>query len=78
MIEFEDVGNYRGCLQIKNDGDRPLRIWAFIRPYCHPGNGTVQAYSAEEAMGLVHEQYGFASNTSVYCAETKERLKDKS
>ena len=58
--------------------ERKLRNWAFIRPYCSPTSGVIQAYEAKEAIDLVHEVYGFASNTSIYCAETGERLVDES
>ena len=56
----------------------PMKSWAFHRPYCNPASGIIQAKTADEAIDLIHNAYGFASNTSVYCSETKERKSDKS
>lgn len=55
-----------------------IKVWAFNRPYCSPASGTIQAKTGEEAMDLLHKAYGFASNSVVYCAETKETFTDKS
>ncbi len=49
-----------------------LKSWAFSRPYCSPEGGNVVAKTPQEAIKLVHYAYGFASDTSVYCAETGE------
>lgn len=57
--------------------DNSMKSWAFSRPYCSPTSGILQAKTADEAIDLIHKAYGFASNTSVYCSETKERKTDK-
>ena len=53
-----------------------MKSWAFNRPYCNPPSGNVLAKTANEAIKLVHYMHGFASDTSVFCAETGEEKTD--
>lgn len=58
---------------MKND---KLINWAFNRPHCTPSGGFVLAYSAEEAISLVHSAYGYASDTSVESPLLGEEWRD--
>jgi len=51
--------------------------WAFRRPCCAPEGGFVLAYTAAEAISLVHGAYGYASSTSVFSPLLNERWQDQ-
>lgn len=69
-------GSHSCAEHLQKKLDERMKSWGFKRPYCNPSSGNVLAYSADEAIKLVHFMHGFTSNTEVYCAETNERKKD--
>lgn len=53
-----------------------IRSWAYRRDGYSPDSGNVLAKTAKEALKLVHFMHGYASNTTVFCAETGEKWVD--
>ena len=56
----------------KTGKERKMKSFAFNRPYCSPEGGLVCAVDFADAIDLVHSAYGYASNTRVYDAQTKQ------
>ncbi len=53
-----------------------LKSWAFRRPFCVPAGGFVLAKTGSEAIELINYAHGYASHTSIFCAETGEKYGD--